>query len=209
MSKRNIAPVKDNLDKQRTYAQEKGRYKSAMKYGFYLEAMMIDYALLEDRLRSILYHIGFLPNRKSMSVWKKARPYFEEIVSSYKGDKENNSLGITNISGKAKIVRTILLWVSNTSGGYQDHKHLSLVKAQCEGLDIDAFLSALDDIKNWCDYRNEIVHALMNKNLESIEGELASKAEEGMRLANFLDAQVRIIKQGNRIRRGVNLVIEK
>ena len=92
MSKRNIAPVKDNLDKQRTYAQEKGRYKSAMKYGFYLEAMMIDYALLEDRLRSILFHIGFLPNRKSMSVWKKARPYFDEIVSGYKGKNENNSL---------------------------------------------------------------------------------------------------------------------
>ena len=80
MSQRKIAPVKDNKDKQRTYAREKARYCSAMKYGFYLEAMLIDYALLEDRLRSVLYHIGFLPNRRSTSVWKKARPYFTEIV---------------------------------------------------------------------------------------------------------------------------------
>lgn len=63
MAERKIAPVKDNLDKQRTYAKQKGRYKSAMSNEFYLEAIMIDYALLEDRFRSMLYHMGFLSNR--------------------------------------------------------------------------------------------------------------------------------------------------
>ena len=100
MSERKIAPVKDNKDKRRTYAKQKARYCSAMKYGFYLEAMMIDYALLEDRLRSVLYHIGFLANRRSTIVWKKARPYFTEIVKQYKTEKENGALGITNISSK-------------------------------------------------------------------------------------------------------------
>ena len=89
MKQRKIEPVKNNLDKQRTYAKQKEKYKSAMQHGFYLEAMMIDYALLEDRLRSVLYHIGFLPNRKTTTVWKKARPYFTEIVKQYKTEKEN------------------------------------------------------------------------------------------------------------------------
>ena len=209
MSERKIASVKDNKDKQRTYAKQKARYCSAMKYGFYLEAMMIDYALLEDRLRSVLYHIGFLPNRRSTSVWKKARPYFTEIVKQYKTEKENDALGITNISSKIKIVRSILLWVANTEGGYQDNKHLVLLKSRFEELDIDAFLCTIKEIEEWCSYRNEIVHALMNKNLESIELELKEKAEAGMRLANYIDSQERMIKKGNKIRKGINLVIEK
>lgn len=209
MSERKIAPVKDNKDKQRTYAREKARYYSAMKYGFYLEAMMIDYALLEDRLRSVLYHIGFLPNRRSTSVWKKARPYFTEIVKQNKTEKENDALGITNISSKIKIVRSVLLWVANTEGDYQDNKHLVLLKSRFEELDIDAFLYTIEEIEEWCSYRNEIVHALMNKNLESIESELKEKAEAGMRLANYIDSQERMIKKGNKIRKGINLVIEK
>lgn len=209
MSERKIAPVKDNKDKRRTYAKQKARYCSAMKYGFYLEAMMIDYALLEDRLRSVLYHIGFLANRRSTSVWKKARPYFTEIVKQYKTEKENDALGITNISGKIKIVRSILLWVANTEGGYQYNEHLVLLKSRFEELDIDAFLRTIKEIEEWCSYRNEIVHALMNKNLESIESELKDKAGKGMQLANILDTQERIIKKGNKIRRGINLVIEK
>lgn len=209
MSERKIAPVKDNKDKRRTYAKQKARYSSAMKYGFYLEAMMIDYALLEDRLRSVLYHIGFLPNRRSTSVWKKARSYFTEIVKQYKTEKENDALGITNISSKIKIVRSVLLWVANTEGGYQDNKHLFLLKSRFEELDIDAFLCTIKEIEEWCSYRNEIVHALMNKNLESIESELKEKAEAGMRLANYIDSQERMIKKGNKIRKGINLVIEK
>lgn len=209
MSERKIASVKDNMDKQRTYAKQKARYCSAMKCDFYLEAMMIDYALLEDRLRSVLYHIGFLANRRSTSVWKKARPYFTEIVKQYKTEKENDALGITNISSKIKIVRSVLLWVANTEGGYQDNEHLVLLKSRFEELDIDAFLCTIKEIEEWCSYRNEIVHALMNKNLESIELELKEKAEAGMRLANRIDLQERMIKKGNKIRKGINLVIEK
>lgn len=209
MGERMIKPVKDNLEKQRTYAREKARYRLAMKYGFYLEAMMIDYALLEDRFRSVLYHIGFLPSRRAMSVWKKARPYFADIIKQYKTEIETDALGITNISDKIKIVRSVLLWTANTEGDYQDNKHLTLIKSCFEGLDSDAFLCTIKQIEDWCRYRNEIVHALMNKNLESIESELKTYAEAGMQLANYIDARERIIKKGNKIRKGMNLVVEK
>ena len=209
MSERKILPVKNNLDKQRTYAREKARYSAAMKYGFHLEALMIDYALIEDRFRSILYHIGFLPNRNATNVWKKARPYFTEIVQQYKTEKENDSLGMANISGKIKIVRSILLWAANTEGNYQNNQHLILIKSRFEEMDINAFLSTIERIEDWCRYRNEIVDALMNKNLESIESELKIYAETGMHLANYIDSQERMIKKGNKIRKGINLVIEK
>lgn len=91
----------------------------------------------------------------------------------------------------------------------KDNKHLVLLKSRFEELDIDAFLCTIKEIEEWCSYRNEIVHALMNKNLESIESELKEKAEVGMRLANNIDSQERMIKKSNKIRKGINLVIEK
>ena len=65
MSKRIISPVNDNAEKQLTYRKMMGRYNMAIKYGFYYEAIMIAYAMIEDRLRAMIYHMGFLANRKA------------------------------------------------------------------------------------------------------------------------------------------------
>ena len=50
MANRTIRPVTDNKDKQRTYSEQMGRYARATRGAFYLEALLIDYAMLEDRL---------------------------------------------------------------------------------------------------------------------------------------------------------------
>lgn len=71
-------------------------------------------------------------------------------------------------------------------------------------MDIDGLLAALDGIAAWCKYRNEVIHSLLNKNIDSLEQELAEKASEGMQYARLLDAQERILKKGNCIRRSVN-----
>ena len=68
MNERKIGVVIDNMDKCYTYAQHKGRYSQAMKYEFYFEALMIDYALMEDRLKSFLYHAGVLQLRTSFKI---------------------------------------------------------------------------------------------------------------------------------------------
>ena len=112
MAKRKIQPVTDNLDKQRTYREHKGRYKRAMENEFFFEALLIDYALLEDRLRSMIYHMGFLKDRTAYKVWTKKSACLQEMISSYKNADENCQLGITNISGKAKIIRCILKWAA-------------------------------------------------------------------------------------------------
>ena len=202
---RKIKPVIDNQDKQRTYREHKGRYKRAMENEFYFEALLIDYALLEDRLRSMIYHMGFLKDRVAYKIKNTKSSYLQEIISTYKDKHENSQLGITNISGKIKIIRCILKWVAYTEEGYPQDKHMTVLKSQCEGLDIDGLLCAFEDLKEWCEYRNEIIHALMNKNLESLSDELKIRAEEGMRLANFFDNQVKLLKKGNKIRKSANL----
>ena len=207
MSNRIIPAVKDNSEKQETYRTQLGRYHKAIKNGFYFEAMLIDYAMLEDRMRSFLYHASFFADRLKSTVWNKTKPFFAKTVSEYKDDKETDSLGVTNITGKIKVIRCLLRWVAETDGGYQDDKYMSALKSTCEGLDIKLLMDALDEIEQWCKYRNEIVHALLNKRKTDVYLNIRNKAEEGMDLARTIDSQVKILKKGNVIRKSINAVM--
>lgn len=63
-----IEIVKDNKDKQLTYQKQMGRYKKALDNKFYFEAMLIVYAMLEDRLHSFLYYIGAFRNANDRNL---------------------------------------------------------------------------------------------------------------------------------------------
>ena len=204
MSERRIAPVANNTEKKATYQEQMRRYRKAMKDGFFFEAMLIDYAVLEDRLRSMLYHTAFFASRDKTVCWKKTKPYFQRFVSEYKNTKENESLGVTNISGKIKVVRSMLRWVIEGDAIDHNDRYLQKLDYQCESLDIGAILETLDDIQDWCAYRNEIVHALLNKNITGVYAELETQAENGMKYARLIDSQVRILKKGNVVRKSVN-----
>ncbi|MCI7144865.1 MAG: hypothetical protein MR991_00175 [Clostridiales bacterium] len=206
---RQIKPVENNQEKYETYRALKGRYAKAMHYGFYFEAMLIDYALLEDRLRSFLYHAGALANRESFKInAQRTKTVIKDILRKYKRDGENDSIGIVNISGKIKVVRSILRWSSETAEVYEE-RYPKALKNQCESLDAQALLETLDHIREWCDYRNEVIHAALNKNIESLYSDLEEKAVEGKQYADYIDSQIRILKKGNKVRKAANLVVEK
>lgn len=206
MSKRLIQPVLDNKDKQKTYAENIAKFKKAMVGEFYFEAMLIDYAMLEDRLRSFLFYIGLLKSRDSYKADNTiVKSKLRSIVTEYKNKDENDFMSITSISGKIKIVRCTLLWAANTCGNFDD-PYLVVLKRQYEGtLDIGDVLDRLKDVTNWCSYRNEVIHALLNKNTESLMQKLQEQAQWGMDLARFLDDQVKKLKKGNVIRRNLKL----
>lgn len=200
MQQRNIRPVADNRDKQRTYTEQMRRYKRAMTGEFYLEAMMIDYALLEDRLHAMLYHMGFLADRMDYALDRRRRPLLVQMVTACFGADAAKRIGISNITGKMKIVRSVLHW--SRSEDAQTEPYPAALRARCSPLEMD---ETLDAIADWCGYRNEIVHALMNKNMDSLTEDLRRRAEEGMALVRLLDAQVRAVKRDNRIRRSAGL----
>ena len=111
---RRIMPVTDHTDKQNTYKIHMEQYKKAMKYGFYFEAILIDYACLEDRLRAALYYIGLLQQESDYKVTanrSKRITAFKEIVHDY--DAKAN-LGITSISGKRRIVTSVFSFARNS-----------------------------------------------------------------------------------------------
>lgn len=201
---RQINPVTDNQDKQRTYKTMISKYKTAIREGFYFEALLIDYSMIEDRLRSFCYYIGLLRNRDSykIDVSKTKACIKSDILEYSKEDKK--TVSISSISGKIQIVRSASVWASEVKLETED-KYLLTLKSELESLDISGLLQTLDGIDEWRSYRNEIIHALMNKNLESIENKLLEQVEKGMEMARFIDSQVKILKKNNRIRRSVGL----
>ena len=207
---RKIKPVKNNQDKSNTYSYYKSQLNKAIKYEFYLEAIMIEYAMMEDRLRSFIYHIGGLANRNSTKIGsKKTKQEIKDIVSCYRQENEKDNLGITNISGKEKIIRCILRWSLDEDKEITDNNYLKTLNNQLhERIDTNQFFILLDDVDEWCSYRNELVHALMNKNTDSIQEKIADQANLGRELAEKLSAEERKIKFHQKVRKAANLQTE-
>lgn len=63
----------DNMQKYANYKEQFGRLKKAFHYKFYLEAIFIEYAIIEDRFESILRHSNKFNPDKHNSLNQKLR----------------------------------------------------------------------------------------------------------------------------------------
>lgn len=191
-----IKPVKDNKDKERTYRDLMGKHSKAMRYEFYIEAMMIDYAMLEDRLRSFLYHIGIYNDRNAYKVTGRNNitTSLKSIMAKYITEGENTSLNVGNISGKMKIIRCTLQWYEDIEGEPED-KYLKALKKKYDGIDVAGLLDTLEKVSEWKDYRNEVMHAALNKNIDNLYQDIAIRAENGKIFGRFIDSQVNELKK--------------
>ena len=104
-----------------------------------------------------------------------------------------------------KIIRCTLKWADQEEYDRND-KYLTALRQQYDRyVDVDGLLMTLDEITEWCNYRNEVIHALLNKNTNSLEEHLKLRYAQGMELARFLDDQVKVVKKYNRIRKSIGL----
>lgn len=69
----------NNHEKQSAYARLKKRLKIALSYGFWFEACMIEYAIIEDRTRSILYYAGIVKDASSKKLENKLNSIEHQI----------------------------------------------------------------------------------------------------------------------------------
>ncbi len=200
MSKQNTArkirPVEGREDKQNTYKEQMTRYKKAMNNDFCLEAIVIDYACMEDRLRFMLYYLGVLHDEQDYKVSGNSSRVkeFRNMLHEYEGEKAN--LAITSITGKRKIINSVFRMVSepnkpNEAGSIRQTLWTALHDENHD----EEILTILKEIEEWCGYRNEVIHSLLNKNTESLYEQIKAKAEEGYQLFRRLDNQVQWIKR--------------
>lgn len=209
IKEKQIAPVSSNTEKAKTYRTMIGNYDRAMRYGFCFEALMISYSMIEDRLKSILYHIGALNSRQSTTVdSKKIKRYLLEIYNRASGNS-SSYIKISNISTKYVLIRALVQWAATEEGVPENDKYMEKIKTALCGVDFDELTDCFLHLEHWCGFRNEAVHSLMNKNMESLQSQIAVKAEEGMLLARQIDKFVDAVKKGNRLRHLMNLPIEK
>lgn len=205
MPEKQIETVSGLMDKKKTYAYQMKRFNIAVKNEFYFEAMLIVYAMIEDRLIAFLYHSGVIADRNGKLTFgtAKNKECLWEIVQTNFSSKQ--SIKLYQISSKLKIIKALMQWLENADNITRDMKYLWTLKNQYESLDAGELSRVIDEMEDWLKYRNELIHALMNKNVESTNKQLSMRVEEGMYYARFIDSQVKIIKKGGKIRKSVNL----
>ena len=205
-NKRQISPVNTREEKRMTYRAMLQRYKTAIAHEFYLEAILIDYACLEDRLRYLLYYIGVIRSESDYKITgaqSTRMKTYRNILRKYTVSDAN--MTISSISGKRNIVKSVFLMLLDENQRNDSSDITRVLRKQMSEPDrAKQILELLDRIENWCKYRNEVIHSLMNKNLDSLYQCLSEKAQEGHELFRELDKHVSWVKRKNiRIRIGI------
>ena len=209
--RKQIDPVKDKMDKGNTYRCHCDSYSKAFDAEFYLQAIAIAYAMIEDRLRSFYYHTGIIeeplqhvteinnPQIKDC-VLKIAETYLDADTFSRtieRPQKGPAKVKVDSISRKINILFAMLTCLKEeqepvSDGSYHSLLMSALAKAKKQNL---ALLDKLEDIREWLAYRNEITHALLNKSVESLNKKLRAKAKAGREFADQIDNFARRIKR--------------
>ena len=198
--KRHIAPVADNMDKSLTYRSHMTAYKIAVEKRFYIEAITIAYAAMEDRLYSFYYHIGAIETRcsKAGAIQKaEVERVINVILKANVGKKkyqrnttkagEERVINIGQISNKIQVLCAIMLSTTRKGQVAIDDPYYEGLSSALSKIDAKKTIATLQEILIWNEYRNEIVHALFNKSVESLMEELAEHAEKGKVYFQFLD----------------------
>ena len=204
MAKTIINQVKNNNDKCETYTYMLGKYKKALKEKFYFEALLIVYAMQEDRLKSMLYYMGTFDNRNTTKVSGKTKNDLKKMLNDKYGEKVQFSMN--TITGKMKLIKTAIVWSENANENDNEYSsYLKNLKRLLESVDLDSVLTTLQEIEQWLHFRNEVMHACMNKNLEALYEGIDEKIELGMQLARKLDSYIKVIKKDNSVRKNLKM----
>ena len=203
MGKERIKQAQNNTERMQTYSAQLGRYKRAFRSGFYFEAMMIVYSMLEDRLKSMLYYCGVFPSRNTLNISSKVKCELKELLKAY---GKSDRFALSTIRGKILLIKSILIWGSQVkSSDICDNKYLLSLEELLMDIDIGGVIDTLDEMADWLDYRNEIMHAAMNKNIEALYDDLDIRVDKGYHYARFIDSQVKIMKKTNRVRKKMRM----
>ena len=194
-------------DKYATYRVLTSRHKLAMKHGFFLEALLIDYSMLEDRLTAFLWYSGVTPSAEKLSFGGRGnKADLKNIFSEYVG-KDDTAPKLRNISGKIETIRALITFASKPCD--KESKYCKLLYDALNAIDLDKLSETLDGIDQWRGYRNEVIHAAMKKDIFSLTEGLDENARLGMEYARVIDNAVKKLKNRPAIRRAVRMPSKK
>lgn len=187
-----LKPVIDNMDKNYTYRTLIEQLDKSIEAGFYFESLFLEFAMMEDRLRSILYYSKVI--KKKDSEVPNHPETKEEIKNIFFSETthhpETHKFDFKSIAEKREMVEVLIKW-SNKDIESQNQIQEDL-KMQYQ--DLEMYLPVLDAMKDWCAYRNKLIHAIFDKNIESINIELKDRILDGKIIAAELRRLSQTIK---------------
>ena len=132
-----------NRQKYENYREQMRRMSSALRSGFYLEAIFIEYAIIEDRLESALSHADAFNPRKQKTInaklnkleklcenrsglaWKYFSPELIESMRSWKNrgnplihELMNQKLETSELEGFAREGEALVKTLKNKVGSF-------------------------------------------------------------------------------------------
>ena len=208
--------IKNNMDKYQAYKTQiakynraiEDKYNRAIEEGFYYEATLISYAIMEDRMLAFLDKIGFVnitttPKKVELSTTEAVRPFLRSLV----GEK---NIDVRNISAKRRLIASIITMryeeaeqyekdyaakqKTSNMNGYLQELYMDIDES---GIDREETLEILTKIADWCDRRNSLIHSMLNiKTGDTFDDEVETLAKESVILWRFLDNKL-VVKLNN------------
>ncbi|MBQ8428880.1 MAG: hypothetical protein IJX30_02165 [Clostridia bacterium] len=188
-----------NQEKAQKYSTYIKRFQKAKEQKFYLEAMWILYAIIEDRTSAFLYHIGFTQeeNRNKVTGRKAIKKDVREILDI----TTQRSYGFKGLSSKLKNIKTILEWAQNVEPTTPFQEYLKKRLSQINTEEFWLNINYLDNV--WRDKRNMLTHTLFSCK-EISEEQLVELLNTGFQSIRQFDQSVKVLKKVN-IRKKFNI----
>ena len=162
-----------------------------MKYGFFFEALLIDYAMLEDRLAAFLWAAGALNDVDRFALGnKRNKTQLLGLYTTYTGKDRLTSL--KNISVKIDLILAMIGFAEKDYDG--DDRYLTALHKGLQKIDLDGLKTALTALHEWREYRNEVIHGAMTKNVYSLYEKLEENTAAGLSYARTIDNESKKLK---------------
>ncbi len=193
-----IKVVDDNKSKGFTYSKLTGRLSQAIREEYYLEAMVLEYAIFEDQFSEMLKMLGLvcISNRKLVSIDQHS-----EAIASLIRKKldKNNVIVFDNITCKRDVIRQLAKPNGKCPESLLVHKECILLADESRGNKKDgtrskSLVKILGEIKDWNDARDQYIHAFYNKDYKTAMSQLPQLAEEGKKLSEELRKYTKRLK---------------
>ena len=185
-----INTIKTGMEKKATYQELNKRRNISEKNCNYVEMISYDYAMIEDRLLSILKHLNVVKinNNNEVIINKDIKNEFYDIYYN-NPDKSHKDPQIYNLSTKIKIIKIFLK--------YNDNNNIilnisNILKSSNDEVDIE---TCLKKIEKWSIKRNEVVHGMYNKNIEDFDLKIKDIAIDGKKISYDLSKMCDIVKK--------------
>ena len=187
-------------EKQETYKYLVSNLNKAMNSKFYFEGLLLVYAILEDRARSVLYHCGFTQGTdRSKAI--KSEKIKREILAILEVEKRPNYRSFNN---KLNSIHKMINWALSDVEPQTEYQRV-LRKSIKSSHSLDKILSTVSYINGeWREKRNQLIHGLANKDYGAAQDAAKELCEEGIKAFRVLDQFTKVLKN-KKIRKQFNI----